>query len=340
VQKKKIKNKIETTNAITKYWVNQQLIGWESSKLSKEKYNVFTKDITAKYGYIYFFDIQNGEVRFDPRSHINDGCERRFNLYLEYLKRIALKSDFRGSIRIPICVGDCPPEQPLEYPIFSFDKTEGAEKILIPDTDYLVTNCYKSIFSNDPKTYIQKNNTAVFAGSTTGGGGLSLQKIINKKVPRIKSAQYFMKSELVSFKITNICQTEDRHILDYISKLGILSDRISWESQLDNKFLISVDGNGATWSRVVKALISNSVLLKYDSPRVQFYYDSLIENLHYIKIKDDSQVEQVVQNETSEPGRYHYIASESSEFARKNLNQETIDLYMIELIKKFSTIVG
>jgi len=336
--KKKIKNKIETTIAITKYWVNQQLIGWESGKISQEKYNVFTKDITAKYGYIYSFDIQNGEVRFDPRPHINDGCERRFNLYLEYLKRIALKSDFRGSIRIPICVGDCPPEQPLEYPIFSFDKTEGSEKILIPDTDYLVTNCYKSILSNDPQNFSEKFNRAIFAGSTTGGGGLSLQKIINKKVPRIKSAEYFKDSELVLFKITNICQTEDQQIIDYISNLGILIDRVSWESQINYKFLISVDGNGATWSRIVNALCSNSVLLKYDSPRTQFYYDSLVPWLHYIPISSDQEIEKIVQSEIDYPGKYEYIAEASSKFATSYLNKEVIDCYVIELLKSFSNL--
>ena len=145
-----------------------------------------------------------------------------------------------------------------------------------------------------------------------------------------------MKSELVSFKITNICQTEDRHIIDHISKLGILSDRISWESQLDNKFLISVDGNGATWSRVVKALISNSVLLKYDSPRTQFYYDSLVPWLHYIPITTDQDVEKIVQSEIDDPGKYEYIAEASSKFATSYLNKEVIDCYLIELLRGFS----
>jgi hypothetical protein len=336
VCKKKPKIIIEGSSSIPKYWVNQQLQHWSNRKLAKDDYNNFVGSICNEYNTIYSLDINNTNITSQEVSHISKGHSVRFSLYFEYLKTLIKKFNFTESIKIPICIGDTPPNKNFEYPLFSFDKLGGSEKILIPDIDYLTSDRYRTILREDTNSYDQKNTIAKFAGSTTGVAEVSTDKSIDKILPRVRSAVFFKGSPLVSFKITEICQINDQKTIDYIANNGILSEKISWESQLKDKFLISIDGNGSTWSRVVKALCSNSVLLKYDSPRMQFYYDSLVPWLHYIPISSDHEIEKIVQSEIDNPGKYEYIAEASSKFARSYLNKEVIDFYVIELLRSFS----
>jgi protein glucosyltransferase len=100
-----------------------------------------------------------------------------------------------------------------------------------------------------------------------------------------------------------------------------------------------MDGNGAAWGRMVKSLHSNSVLMKYESQRVQFYYDSLVPWLHYIPIARDADVDDIVKKELEEPGRYEYIAKAGSEFARGYLRKDVVDSYMIHLLKSFACLM-
>jgi uncharacterized protein YpbB len=100
-----------------------------------------------------------------------------------------------------------------------------------------------------------------------------------------------------------------------------------------------MDGNGATWTRIVKSLHSNSVLLKYESPRVQFYYNSLVPWLHYIPVSTDEDVLNIVKKEIEEPEKYEYIAKAGSEFAKAYLRKEVVDSYMIHLLQSFARLM-
>jgi hypothetical protein len=321
----------------TESWIYREIKKW-SNKINKKKYDIFIDQIAVDDPRVYKYIINDHNVEIYGKQHMSDLAEKRSLLYLDYLKHILSLYNFKGAINIAICIGDTPPAKRYEFPIFAFDKLDDEEKILIPDCDYITSDYYRSPLFVDSTLYKFKRNKAFFAGATTGGH-CTMNNLINKRVPRVRSAEYFVDSELVDFKITTICQTNCKEEEDYIKNLGVFSQRQSWDSQTKNKFLISMDGNGATWSRMIKILYSNSVLLKYVSPRIQFYYNSLIPSVHYITIQDDKDVIQVVQDEVFEPGKYQHVADASADFARKHLCKNSIDYFVVNLLREFSKLV-
>jgi hypothetical protein len=111
---------------------------------------------------------------------------------------------------------------------------------------------------------------------------------------------------------------------------------MTWLEQLENKFIISLDGNGATCSRVVIALLSNSVLLKYESKNILFFFGGLQPWLHYIPIASHNHVEIIMDIETLHPERFEQIASNGAEFARTYLNRAAIYSYTAILLQLYA----
>ena len=97
---------------------------------------------------------------------------------------------------------------------------------------------------------------------------------------------------------------------------------IAEKAMMTHKFIISMDGNGATCGRVAIALKSNSALLKYNSRHVLYYFRHLIPWRHYIPIDKDSDVEDIIRMELDNPGLFRFVASEGREFAERYLAKD------------------
>jgi hypothetical protein len=112
--------------------------------------------------------------------------------------------------------------------------------------------------------------------------------------------------------------------------------RVSWKQQLLYRFLISVDGNGATCSRVALALHSNSVLLKYDSDDLLYYFQGLQPWLHYIPISREQDVEHVFEAERWAPGALETVAAQGRAFAARFLTRAATTAYMAQLLQLYA----
>jgi len=316
-------------------WINTNLFKWRNG-FDAKSYDNFISEITASNIYTYNFRLRKGGCIAQCKKISNPLIDHRVNSVLEYLNKISSHFDF-DFLSIPICIGDGPPDEKYNFPIFAFDKIEGVEKILIPDTDYIGWNYYNNI-PIDTIHYSWKECKAVFAGASTGGNVTmnGVKKGLNK---RIKSAKYFIGNALVDFKITNVCAFDTEETSAYIKSLGVTSEIMPWEEQTKNKLIISIDGNACTFKRVIDILHSNSVLLKYHSDRIQYYYPSLVKWMHYIPISEDGDVINVVTDEMKSPMRYKYISDVSTQFAREYLNECITDYYMIALLNQFAKLV-
>lgn len=59
------------------------------------------------------------------------------------------------------------------------------------------------------------------------------------------------------------------------------------EEMVEYKYILDIDGYGATWDATAWKLNSGSVLLKTDSIYRQWFYDRMVEGVHYIRVNDD-----------------------------------------------------
>jgi len=85
----------------------------------------------------------------------------------------------------------------------------------------------------------------------------------------------------------------------------------------------------------VRALKSNSVLLKYDSPHVLYYFDGLVPWTHYVPIAKHEDVDAAVALERAEPGFFAPVAANGRAFAETFLTRENVLFYTAALLSLY-----
>ena len=140
----------------------------------------------------------------------------------------------------------------------------------------------------------------------------------------------------MTFVLPNIVQVADAETYDHLVGLGLGDRRIEWREQAGCKYLISMDGNGATCSRVAAALKSNSVLLKYDSPYQLFYFKGLRSWDNFIPVQEDQDVLDIMALGARRPRKMASVAKRGRRFYARFLNRPFCELYVAELLKAYS----
>jgi Glycosyl transferase family 90/Methyltransferase domain len=266
----------------------------------------------------------------EPRS--------RFEVYRKYLESVVRKLCPTLRCKLLFESGDVHQlNEPI--PIFSFQKAQGSRLILLPDVDFFVFNFYDGVTEiRDNIPFEEKSCSAVFAGSTTGSGGKLTAKIAAEYgLPRLRSAAFFRDKPSVTFDLTNLVEYDTEETKRILEEAGFGGKPLPWEEQFSHKFLISMDGNGATCSRVVIALKSNCVLLKYESPHSLYYFPSLQPWVHYIPIHTDDDVLWVIEAERRQPGLFKHIAKAGSEFAETYLTESGTMEYTASVLKLYDS---
>lgn len=288
--------------------------------------------------------VSSVEVQANPLAN-QEAFRERKKLYLSFLNSVASEYgiDINTEMLVDVCDGRAANDK---VPIFCFQKTTTSRHILIPDVDFIGCNEYFESYI-DRIPYDEKVNSAIFVGATTGSLGfghsgslLSLEGVQRLAIPRLRSWAAFRASSHVIFKLPELMEIDGEETREALLKLGLGGPRISWEDQLRYKFILSMDGDGATCSRVAIALRSNSVLLKYDSPYDLFYFAGLRPWVHYVPIRDDRDVEDVVAEERKSPGLFRGIAEKGREFALTFLTRNSIKRYTAFLLEMYASVIG
>jgi hypothetical protein len=260
------------------------------------------------------------------------GFLKRISLYRAFIEKTLRRSQVENSIDFALDVNDFP-EDAADLPIFSFQKARGAHNPLLPDVDFFQNRWYRQ--EHDPLLYEQKTNSACFVGSSTGAW-LGVDSIRNRETPRLRAAAYFCGNPRVLFVIANAVQCLSEEARALLMSQPYFSSRVSWGDQLRHRFLISMDGNGAACSRLVKGLQSNSAVIKYDSPRELYYFPALKPGSDYLLADKEEDVERVVEAEAASPGAFSGVAESGRRFAEKYLTIGSVMGYTARLLTTFA----
>ncbi|EHP92264.1 glycosyl transferase family 90 [Methylorubrum extorquens] len=311
--------------------VDVQLGLWISSHIntkSYENYCIECKSLSNKF--VFTCDrssvVMNGKA---DNAYLNID---RANHYLELLQDVLRCYPIDGRIELVIDVDD-EAHQNEDVPVFSFQKPRGGANILLPDFDMFSHGFLGGAL--DERNYEDKLSMAIFAGATTGARVIDMNIAQNALTTRLRSAQYFKNEPLVDYRLPKICQCASDEVADYLRHQGHGKDPIGWGQMLQYKFIISVDGNGATCGRVALALRSNSCLVKYHSDNVLYYFDAMIPYLHYIPVSRDEEVIDHVKREIQKPQIYKHIAQHGSHLAVDLLSKDAVYLYTGRLLGRF-----
>lgn len=119
--------------------------------------------------------------------------------------------------------------------------------------------------------------------------------------------------------------------------MGLSGPRLSWQEQTRYRYLLSMDGNGASCSRVALALAlaSQGVLAKYNLAHLLYYLRGLEPWLHYVPITCDGDVPELVAAAGRTIDRDRAIAERSRQFARSHLTRAAALRHTAELLRGY-----
>jgi hypothetical protein len=225
-------------------------------------------------------------------------------------------------------VNDLPEDSP-EVPVFGFQKERGAHNLLLPDVDFFNSKWYRQ--EHDPLAYEDKAPSACFVGSSTGAW-LTEDTVRSHGTPRLRAAAYFHGHPRVVFQIANATQCLTEEAKACLMRQPYFGPYASWEDQLKHRFLMVMDGNGATCSRLVKGLMSHSVVVKFDSPHELYYFPALRPGHDHLLVGQEADVERIVEREAASPGTFKAVSQAGQQFAAKYLTMPSVMDYTARLL--------
>jgi Glycosyl transferase family 90 len=285
------------------------------------------------------FCIHNGRVSVSegPREARNIH-RQRCQAYLGFFEEVLGAHPTIPDTTFILDVADRPISN-TNVPTFQFQKPAGSESILLPDIDFLNWDYYEQPSVADTIPYAEKAISAIFVGSTSGQNN-TVETVRSPVAPRLRAAKHFRGHADIHFFLPNLCTCENAEAERSLRDLGFGGPTISWSTQFAHRFVISIDGNGATCSRVAVALKSNSVLLKYDSPHTLFYFRGLQPWVHYIPVSADSDIENFIAIEREAPGAFATIAASGRRFAESYTSKPRVLQFAGELLAAYAAIAS
>jgi hypothetical protein len=328
-------------SATIQSWADRELAPWRTRNLVRTQLERQLYNVCRRAPSLRLYRFAAGTVALLPRAEHGPphaGQEDRARHYLNFFRDVAsqLPRDFNAMICISLHDKVLGPKLPL----FGLQRSADETWLLMPDIDFLINRFYEEAQFKDTLPYGGKVPRAVFAGATSGGIH-TVERILSAATPRLRAAAFFDGRLDVDFRLPNIVQCADDEARALLEAQPYCQRPVlQWQEQFHSRFLISMDGNGATCSRVAVALASNGVLLKYHSEDMLYYFDGLMPHVHYVPIARDQDVLDVLAAERREPGRYLPVADAGRSFASQYLTRERVTEYMVRLLLGYAAMLA
>ncbi|KKC26172.1 glycosyl transferase family 90 [Sphingomonas sp. SRS2] len=311
------------------HWAEHEFAPWRDVEKPRDL-ALRLRAIAAASPSIYLLEPTGGGLRPVAKPGADPLMAERADLYGDFLSGVV--RDFAIEPRSPLLIGVHDRGAPRsDVPLFEYQKQRGSGTMLLPDVDLLTMGFMEDSACIDPIAFDDKLAQAIFVGATTGGI-ITADMVATLAHPRLRAAAFFADKPGVTFELPLIVQCDTPETANSIAMLGFGSRRRTWSEQLDYRYLLSMDGNGATCSRVARALASCSVLVKYASAFELFYFRGLEAWRHYLPVRRDDDVLAILAQADATRERDRAIARRSETFARHYLSRESCATYTAALL--------
>lgn len=279
--------------------------------------------------------LSNEYLNNNPSKHTIDS---RVDFFTRALNEISKLVEL-PNLDFLVDFGDGPS---IDGPVFAICKHKYSQTIiLIPGPEYLSTleDWRDSIIKGSQVWPWEKKFSkafwrgatkgALYKGETKEAGVYTLGNLDN--FPRFLLSRLSKNNpDLIDAKFTDLVQI-NQEAAQYIINLGLNSNYYPIIDNAKFKYLISVDGNtyptSLSWQ-----LFSNSVILKQDSPYIQWYSNELKPFVHYVPVAHDfSDIINKIYFLNDNQDLCLEIIKNANNFANNNLQYNDI-LYYIYLV--------
>ncbi|MCH9631584.1 MAG: hypothetical protein S4CHLAM37_16080 [Chlamydiia bacterium] len=293
--------------------------------------------------HVLYFEVNNNKVRFKrfSRAFQNTGDERCFYERLLPISK-ALKCLASHKMLPDLCFV-LTLQDSLSFdtagPIMTFAKNKNAKNtIAFPDFEavrgyHLLNREIKAASSKYP--FDQKIEKVFWRGTSTGGHYTEQNwNTFPRAIAALTSNSH---PDLVDAKLTNLVQIQDPSVYKHMRKNRLKGSHATKDEHIQYKYLLDVDGNSCTYSRLYWILLSNSTCLKQITSDEQWYYAGLKPGYHYIPLKEDlSDLIEKVTWAKSHPKECEQIAKNATVFAETQLGYFDILKYIYLLLNEYA----
>lgn len=297
------------------------------------------------------FQIVNQQLYAD-----SEGIYRPYFLNLfEYFKSFIKKYKVSDVDFIIYARDEIPPnnidEAVFNIPAFmmfrNLDSIHESNTLIMPDSIFLKPSWGELIKKIEEANRIYNWNSKIeqlfWRGSTTGGEATYQYNIENfDKFSRLK---FVILSKLypeeINARFTNSNFSSDKSGENLKTILEILFGKenasVKEVEHLQYKYLVSLDGNSATGTRVPWIMLSNSTLIKQDSNKIEWFYSSLKPYIHYVPIKSDlTNIFEQYQWLKEHDDTIKEISFNGQKFVKNELMPEHIDAHIAIILEEYA----
>lgn len=299
------------------------------------------------------FQIVNQKLYADSY----DTAHLHFILYLNYFEKL-LKQHKISDIDFIIYTRDEIPEKKgftekiLNIPAFMMSKDLNSiyerDMLLLPEPfmlkgwDVLLSKISEA---RQQYPWEQKQEEIFWRGGTSGGsrGAYNITNI--NKLPRLslvimsKLYPHIIDARFAYFT-PSAFEGDDKSLLEIMKILfGIENTKVDETAHLKYKYLISIDGNTCAWVRVPWIMYSNSILVKQETSKIEWFYPAIKPYIHYVPVNERL---------TNIFDQYAWLKEHDSElqkisqtahnFIQNELMPEHIDKHMVIILNEYAKI--
>lgn len=282
----------------------------------------------------YFEIYRNDMGRYDMKAYNYEGHDNapRMDYYQQYFKssifpNIEKGHDITGYYNIELHDSYTYLRNGKDYKnclVFSKFKNDVGP-VLLPDP-YMVGGYGNILRYEDKITWDKKRDVVHFCGTTTGDRNPHNNQRINLCLWSLANRNRYQ------FYITKIAQMSPDDITSCFPDFHKIYSQngFSLEDQLSNKFIMHVDGNTSRFD--VWPFKSNSVVLKYKSKEMLWYYDMMIDKTHFREV-DVNTIDSVVNHCLSNPTECQITAFNAKRFVNDILQPISHQVYTTSLFE-------
>lgn len=220
-----------------------------------------------------------------------------------------------------------------------------AKMLILPDAAFL-WDSYAVLLNKIKQAYLvyswqNKSNKYYWRGSTTGNA-VSPYNLQNfSKLPRLSLVMMSkLYPNIIDARFTYFTDEVDPQVKKLMNILfGNILEKVPEIEHLQYKYLLSIDGHSATGTRVPWIMYSNSVLVKQDSHKIEWFYSALRPYVHYIPLKHDlTDIFKQFEWMKSHDQEVQKISINAHNFIQNELMPEHIEAHMVIILNKYAEI--
>ena len=334
--------------------IAEDLALWKEQGIRRSEIRRVAFDLAENDWCLVYVKVSEGKLHYTPIGQ-RVAQNPRYHLFVNSFNQLLSRVDLPESLEFLVTMhdsADCFQSKDLPVPVLTFSKKSSNNRaICMPDCEAIRGYGLlrgKIAQASDKNHWDTKINQAFWRGSSTGyldtdhGREHIMRLETCLDFPRIRLVALSLEyPNLLDACVTDYFQYSDHQTLNKLLSLSQKTEAVSFQGHLKYKYLVDVDGNTCSYSRMFWILLSNSVLFKEMNGDTQWYYKALKPWVHFVPFTFEAgDLPEKICWAQSHDQQVRQMAKAATSLARQVFSQAMLRNYMQVLFNEYAQCLG